>query len=73
MFYALKSYNNLERLRTWLNNKLCEYKKRTGLPFKKIIMKLSDIQLLHSKNETQYLKDLTKEQGKNFGNICRNS
>ena len=83
MFYALKNYNDLERLRThyqkttdgkifvsfialilraWLDDKLYEYKKRTRLPLKKIIMKLSDIQLLHSKNETRYVKSLTKEQ-----------
>ena len=49
-------------LRAWLNEKLYEYKKRTHLPLKKIILKMGDIQILHSKNETRYLKSLTKEQ-----------
>lgn len=83
MFYALKNYNDLDRLRThqqkttdgkvfvafislilrsWLNEKLYEYKKRTRLTLKKIINKVGDIQILHSKKETRYLKSLTKEQ-----------
>lgn len=77
MFYALKNYNDLDRLRTpqkkttngkvfvafislilrpWLNEKLYEYKKRTSLTLKKIINKVGDIQILHSKKETRYLK-----------------
>lgn len=88
MFYALKNYNDLDRLRThqqkttdgkvfitfislilraWLNEKLYEYKKRTHLPLKKIILKMSDIQILHSKNETRYLKNVTKEQKEILG------
>lgn len=83
MFYALKNYNDLDRLRThqqkttdgkifvtfislilrsWLNSKLYEYKKRTHLSLKKIILKMSDIQYLRSKNEVRFLKSLTKEQ-----------
>ena len=83
MFYALKNYNDLDRLRThqqkttdgklfvafislilrsWLNSKLCEYKKRTHLSLKKIILKISDIQYLSSKNEVRCLKSMTKEQ-----------
>lgn len=68
MFYALKNYNDLDRLRThnqkttdgkvfvsfislilrsWLNEKIGEYKKMSHLTLKKLILKLGDIQVLH--------------------------
>lgn len=85
MFYALKNYNDLNRLRThsqkttdgkvfvsfislilrsWLNEKIYEYKKISHLTLKKIILKLGDIQVLHNNNDVRYLKSVTKEQKK---------
>lgn len=83
MFYALKNYDDLDRLRThkqkttdgklfvsfialilrsWLNQKVGEYKTRKHLTLTNIINKLSDIQILHTKAETRYIKSVTKEQ-----------
>lgn len=83
MFYALKNYSDMNRLKThsqkttdgkifvtfislilrsWMNQKLYDYKKGTKLTLKKIIYKLDDIKVLHSKKECRYLKTVTKEQ-----------
>ena len=49
-------------LRVWLNNKLEAYKKTNHTSLKKIIKKLSNIQIIKTKKEVRYLKSITKEQ-----------
>lgn len=49
-------------LKIWIDKKFDTYKKAHSLTTKKLIKKLSNIQVIKSKKEVRYLKSITKEQ-----------
>ena len=56
-------------LRTWLKQKLDDYKKSHHLTLKRCIMKLSDVRIYQDERGVRYLKAITAEQ-RTLLNLC---